>query len=181
MGFLIMSCFWWYAHGFFDASAHLLSFCCYTHGLFDLFLLLMVCSWFFCCFGTLCSFLLLCSWVFWSFLVFDGLLMGFLIFCCFRWCAHGFLISTNDLNSNFRQIIATNQILTADLSRWSQQLISTDELNRLVGKLVDWIISLSSQPQPPSPQTPYHTTCGLIGIYIYSDMYICILSEIEGN
>ena len=54
--------------------------------------------------------------------------------------------------------------LTADLSRWSQQqLISTDELNRLVGKLIDWMISLPSQPQPPSPQTPYHTTCGLIG------------------
>ena len=46
------------------------------------------------------------------------------------------MISTNDL------------LLTADLSRWSQQLISTDELNRLIGKLVDWIISLPSQPQP---------------------------------
>ena len=55
--------------------------------------------------------------------------------------------------------------LTADLSRWSQQqLISTDELNRFVGKLIDCMISLPSQPQPPSPQTPYHTTCGLIGI-----------------
>ena len=73
-------------------------------------------------------------------------------------------MSTNDFNYRSQLIIATNHILTADLSRWSQQLISTDELNRLVGKLVDWIISLSSQPQPPSPQTPYHTTCGLIGI-----------------
>ena len=25
-------------------------------------------------------------------------------------------------------------------------------------------VCLSSQPQPPSPPTPYHTTCGLIGI-----------------
>ena len=30
-----------------------------------------------------------------------------------------------------------------------------------------WVISLPSQPQPPSPQTPYHTTCGLIGIYTF--------------
>ena len=29
-------------------------------------------------------------------------------------------------------------------------------------------------PQPPSPQTPYHTTCGLIGIYIYIYTYIYI-------
>jgi len=27
------------------------------------------------------------------------------------------------------------------------------------------MIALPSQPQPPSTQTPYHTTCGLIGIY----------------
>ena len=36
--------------------------------------------------------------------------------------------------------------------------------DRLVGRLVDWMIALPSQPQPPSTQTPYHTTCGLIGI-----------------
>ena len=37
MGFLIFSCFWWYAHGFFDAFAHLVRFCCYVHGFLDLF------------------------------------------------------------------------------------------------------------------------------------------------
>ena len=26
------------------------------------------------------------------------------------------------------------------------------------------MIALPSQPQPPSTQTPYHTTCGLIGM-----------------
>jgi hypothetical protein len=42
-------------------------------------LFLMVCSWVFWCFCTPCSLLLLCSWVFLSFLVFDGMLMGFLM------------------------------------------------------------------------------------------------------
>ena len=44
--------------------------------------------------------------------------------------------------------------------------------DRLVCRLVDWMIALPSQPQPPSTQTPYHTTCGLIGIYIYIYIYI---------
>ena len=35
----------------------------------------------------------------------------------------------------------------------------------LVGKFVDWIISLPPNRSPP-PQTPYYTTCGLIGIDI---------------
>ena len=34
MVFLICSCFCWYAHGFFDAFAHLVCFRCYAHGLF---------------------------------------------------------------------------------------------------------------------------------------------------
>ena len=50
MGFLIFSCFWWYAHGVFDAFAYHVRFCCYAHGFFYLFLFLMVCSWVFWCF-----------------------------------------------------------------------------------------------------------------------------------
>jgi len=34
------------------------------------------------------------------------------------------------------------------------------------------MIALPSQPQPPSTQTPYHTTCGLIGIYTKKNIYI---------
>ena len=44
MGFLILSCFRWYAHGFVTAFAYLDRFCCYAHLFFDLFSFLMVCS-----------------------------------------------------------------------------------------------------------------------------------------
>ena len=92
--------------------------------------------------------LLLCSWAFWSFLVFDGMLMGFLmllhtlfafaamlmgflIFSCFWWYAHGFfdvvaqLSTTCNLHSWAQQVIST-----ADLNRWTQQIISTVDFNR---------------------------------------------------
>jgi hypothetical protein len=45
------------------------------------------------------------------------------------------------------------------------------------------MIALPSQPQPPSTQTPYHTTCGLIGIYIYISTHehtpVSILAQVQ--
>ena len=36
------------------------------------------------------------------------------------------------------------------------------------------MIALPSQPQPPSTQTPYHTTCGLIGMYVGVESHVSV-------
>ena len=78
MGFWIFSCFWLYVHGFFDAFAHLVRFCCLdAHGFFHFSCFWWYAHWFVDAFAYLVRF---CCYA-----------HGFFIFSCFWWHAHGFL------------------------------------------------------------------------------------------